>query len=137
MRFGDDVRRQLWFSLAKVGILLGLAAVLLLAVLPHVGGEYGASPLLDSRTVVWLVMELHLMFAAFVLGIPIFAMIVEIVGAATGDERYDRLAREFTRLLALAFTATAVLGVLGLAALTLLYPKVMIYLGKIFSPTAK
>ena len=133
--FGGEVRRHLLLSLVKVGVLLGLAAGLLLIVLPRLRGDYAASPVLDSRTVVWLVMQLHLMFAAFVLGVPIFAMIVEIVGAATKDERYDRLAWEFTRLLALAFTATAVLGVLGLSALVVFYPKFMMYLGKIFSPT--
>ncbi|MFQ5722866.1 MAG: cytochrome ubiquinol oxidase subunit I [Terriglobia bacterium] len=130
-----QLRRELRLSLVKVGVLLGVAAVLLLVVLPRMGGEYGTSPLLDSRTVVWLVMELHLMFAAFVLGVPLFAMIVEIVGAATKDERYDRLAHEFTRLLALAFTTTALLGVIGLAALVLLYPRFLTYLGRIFSPT--
>ncbi len=129
------IRHHIFTSLAKVGALLGLAAVLLLVVLPRIGGDYGTSPILDSRTVVWVVMELHLMFAAFVLGVPMFAMIVEIVGVATKDERYDRLAWEFTRLLALAFTATAVLGVLGLTALIFFYPKFMTYLGKIFSPT--
>ena len=129
------IRHHILTSLVKVGALLGLAAILLLVVLPRLHGDYGTSPILDSRTVVWVVMELHIMFAAFVLGVPIFAMIVEIVGVATKDERYDRLAWEFTRLLALAFTATAVLGVLGLAALVYFYPKFMTYLGKIFSPT--
>ncbi len=135
MSSGSDVRRHLLLSLAKVGALLGMAAGFLLLVLPRLGGDYGSLPLPDSRTVVWLVMQLHLMFAAFVLGVPIFAMIVEIVGAATKDERYDRLAWEFTRLLALAFTATAVLGLLGLAALVFLYPQFMTYLSRIFSPT--
>ncbi|MEE9295840.1 MAG: cytochrome ubiquinol oxidase subunit I [Phycisphaerae bacterium] len=135
MRAGGALRHHLVTSLAKVSALLGTAAVLLLVVLPRLRGDYGSSPVLDSRTVVWVVMQLHLMFAAFVLGVPIFAMIVEIVGVATKDERYDRLAREFTRLLALAFTATAVLGVLGLAALVVLYPKFMAYFGRIFSPT--
>ena len=74
------IRHHIVTSLAKVGVLLGLAAVLLLVVLPRMRGAYGTSPILDSRTVVWVVMELHLMFAAFVLGVPIFAMIVEIVG---------------------------------------------------------
>ncbi|MFQ5742458.1 MAG: cytochrome ubiquinol oxidase subunit I [Acidobacteriota bacterium] len=129
------LRRQLLVSLAKVGALLAVAATLLLVALPRISTEYGTFPVLDSRTVVWVVMELHLMFAAFVLGVPIFAMIVEIVGAATKDERYDRLAWEFTRLLALAFTATAMLGVLGLGALVFLYPKFMTYMGRIFSPT--
>ena len=135
MSVGREIRPPLFASLAKVGVLLSIAAVLVLVVLPRLSGDYATFPLLNSRTVVWLVMELHLMFAAFVLGVPIFAMIIEIVGATTKDDRYDRLAKEFTRLLALAFTATAVLGVLGLAALVLLYPKVMTYLGKIFSPT--
>jgi len=129
------LQRHLLASLTKAALLVGIAAALLLAVLPRLSGAYGEAPLLDSRTVVWLVMQLHLMFAAFVLGVPIFAMIVEIVGAATKDERYDRLAWEFTRLLALAFTATAVLGLVGLAALVVFYPKFMHYLGRIFSPT--
>ena len=131
----SEVRHHLLASLVKVGVLLAAAAGLVFGVLPRTVAVYTASPLLDSRTVVWLLMELHLMFGAFVLGVPIFAMIVEIVGSATGDKRYDRLAWEFTRLLALAFTATAVLGVLGLSALVLFYPQFMTYLGKIFSPT--
>jgi len=131
----SEVRHHLVLSLGKVGLLLTVAALLVFGMLPRTTAQYAASPLLDSRTVVWLVMELHLMFAAFVLGVPIFAMIVEIVGAATKDERYDRLAWEFTRLLALAFTATAVLGLLGLAALVVFYPRFMAYLGGIFSPT--
>lgn len=131
----SELLRQILASLAKVGALVGFAAVLLLWVLPSRGGVYGSSPVLDPRTVVWIVMQLHLMFAAFVLGVPIFAMIIEIVGAATRDERYDRLAWEFTRLLALAFTATAILGVSGLAALILFYPKFMVYLKGVFSPT--
>lgn len=39
---------------------------------------------------------LHLMFGAFIVGVPIFASIVEIIGWRTGDARYDRLAHEFT-----------------------------------------
>jgi cytochrome bd-type quinol oxidase subunit 1 len=130
-----EFQHHLLLSLAKVIALLGISAVLLYAVLPKLQGDYGAAPILSSRTVVWLVMQLHLMFAAFVLGVPIFAMIVEIVGAATKDDRYDRLAREFTGLLALAFTATAILGVLGVASLVFLYPQFMNYLSRLFSPT--
>ena len=39
------------------------------------------------------------MFAAFVLGVPIFAVLVEFVGYKTGDKRYDALGYEFTKLL--------------------------------------
>lgn len=135
MGVGREIRHHLILSIVKVAALLGIATLAVLVLLPRLHAEYGTVPILDSRTIVWFVMELHLMFAAFVLGVPLFAMIVEIVGIATKDERYDRLAHEFTRLLALAFTMTAVLGVLGLLALVLLYPRVMIYLGEIFSPT--
>ncbi len=135
MSTAQEVRRHLVLSLAKVGVLLGIASALVLLVLPAIGADYGDSPIFNPRTVVWVLMQLHLMFAAFVLGVPIFAMIVEIVGVATGDERYDRLAKEFTRLLALAFTATATVGLLGLAALVFFYPKLMTYMGRIFTPT--
>ncbi len=36
---------------------------------------FGLSP----RNVVWIVAQLHLLFAAFVLGVPIFAVIVEFI----------------------------------------------------------
>ncbi len=132
---GRAVRHHLLLSLAKVGAFLGVAAVLLLVVLPKLSGEYVQSPLVDSRTLIWVAMQIHLMFAAFVLGVPIFALIVEVVGAATKSEKYDRLAWEFTRLLTLAFITTAVFGLLGLTALVVLYPKFTVYLGSIFSPT--
>ncbi len=96
------------------------------------GGEanvYRTIGNLDSRTVVWVVAELHLMFAAFVLGVPIFAVIVELVGTRTGDPRYDKLAHELTRLLSAAFSTTAALG--GMLAFLLigLYPTFMERLG--------
>ena len=86
----------------------------------------------DSRLVVWMVAELHLMFAAFVLGVPIFAVLMEVIGVKTRDERYDKLAYEFTRLLSAAYATTAALG--GLLAFSLygLYPKFMGYLTGVF-----
>ncbi len=92
---------------------------------------FGLSP----RRTVWFVAQLHLLFAAFVLGVPIFAVIVEYIGWRTGDLRYDRLAHEFTRLLAAAFATTAALG--GLLAFTLfgLYPKFTGYFMGIFAPS--
>ncbi|MBI4482132.1 MAG: cytochrome ubiquinol oxidase subunit I [Acidobacteria bacterium] len=87
---------------------------------------------LDPRNVVWVVAELHLMFAAFVLGVPIFAVIVEFIGMRTGDVRYDHLAREFTKLLSAAFTTTASLGGLLVFVLFGLYPTLMRFLTQVF-----
>ncbi len=89
----------------------------------------------SNRTAVWVVAELHLMFAAFVLGVPIFALITEIVGVATKNRRYDDLAREFTKLLAMAYTLTAVLGCMLLVLFFVLYPKFTAYMHGLFKPT--
>ncbi|HBH03746.1 MAG TPA: hypothetical protein DDZ42_17815 [Candidatus Rokubacteria bacterium] len=92
---------------------------------------YGTS----ARLVVWIVAELHLMFGAFVLGVPIFASIVEVIGWRGGDPRYDRLAHEFTGLLAAAFSTTAAFGGLLVFALIGLYPRFMTFLTSVFHET--
>jgi cytochrome bd ubiquinol oxidase subunit I len=86
----------------------------------------------DSRIAIWIIAELHLMFGAFVLGVPIFAVTIEIVGWKTKDPRYDKLAHEFTKLLIGAFSFTALLGGLLAFALFGLYPQFMDYLSGIF-----
>ena len=97
--------------------------------------EYRTFPVIGSRTAVWIVAQLHLMFAAFVLAVPMFAIIIEYIGFRSGDERYDKLAHEFTRLLSVSFSFTASLGALLTFFLFILYPKVMDYLLSIFDWT--
>ena len=89
----------------------------------------------SNRIAVWIIAELHLMFAAFVLGVPIFAVITEIVGVTTKEKHYDDLAKEFTKLLAMAYTLTAVLGCILLVLVVILYPKLTGYLSGMFKPT--
>jgi hypothetical protein len=97
--------------------------------------EYRAFFGTSSRVTVWVVAELHLMFGAFVLGVPIFASIVEIVGWRTGERRWDDLAHEFTGLLSAAFSTTAAFGGLLTFALFGLYPRFMAVLTGIFHET--
>jgi len=97
--------------------------------------DYRDLPYISNRVAIWIIAQLHLMLAAFVLGVPIFAVIVEIVGAITKDSRYDRLAKEFTKLLFLAFTSTAIFGAFLLLGLIYFYPKFFHYMSGIFSPT--
>ncbi len=94
--------------------------------------KYRDFPIIGSRVALWIVAELHLMFAAFVLGVPIFAVIVEIVGVCTKSEKYDNLAYEFTKLLPIAFTFTVILGALLAFSLLTLYPHFMNYLMSVF-----
>ena len=97
--------------------------------------EYRAFPKVGSRVAIWVVAQLHLLFAAFVLAVPIFAVIIEFIGYVTKDQRYDDLAYEFTKLLSVSFSFTATLGA-GLAFMLIaLYPKFTNYLMHVFSPT--
>jgi cytochrome bd-type quinol oxidase subunit 1 len=102
---------------------------------PYQEPEYRTFPLIGSRTVVWVAAQLHLLFAAFVLAVPLFAFIIEAIGWKTGDRRYDRLAYEFTKLLSVSFSLTATFGAGLTFLLIILYPKFTTYLMEVFSPT--
>ena len=102
---------------------------------PYEEAEYREFPLVGSRVMVWVIAQLHLLFAAFVLAVPIFALIIEAIGYFTGDERYDKLAYDFTKLLAVSFSLTATFGAFLTFMLIILYPKFTNYLMHIFSPT--
>ena len=102
---------------------------------PYAEAEYRAFPVVGSRVAIWAVAQLHLLFAAFVLAVPIFAFIIEAIGYKTGDLRYDRLAHEFTKLLSVSFSLTATFGAFLTFMLIALYPKFTNYLMSVFSPT--
>src|SRR5436190_21772654 len=95
-------------------------------------GAYRDFPLIGSRAAIWVAAEIHLMFAAFVLGVPIFAVVAEAIGIFGKDQRYDRLAKEFTRLLLIAYSATAIWGAVFVFLLSTLYAGLWAYLTRIF-----
>jgi cytochrome d ubiquinol oxidase subunit I len=123
----------------KFTVILG-AGFLLLAVLKRMlpaatQDGYRFFPLIGSRDWIWIVAQLHLNFAAFVLGVPIFAVTMEFIGWRRADERLDRIAYDFTKLFTLAYTLTAIMGSLFLVSLPVLYPKFIDYMMKILGPT--
>ena len=87
---------------------------------------------LDSRRLVWFLAQMHLFFGAFVLGVPLFAVIIEVIGWKKKDPKFDKLAYEFTSLLSVAYATTAALGGLLAFALFTLYPTFMGYMAGIF-----
>ena len=97
--------------------------------------EYGDFPIIGSRAAVWIAAQLHLFFAAFVLGVPMFAVVAELVGMLNKEERFDKLAKEFTRLLLVSYSATAIWGAVLVFALITLYPRVWGYLAEVFAPS--
>jgi len=123
-------------GLAKVSVIL-VACYFLVQLFQHLANpaDYRAFPVIGSRTLVWVIAEWHLMFAAFVLGVPIFVIITEIIGVVKKSRRFDDLAKEFTRLLAVSYTLTAVLGGALFVALFALYPRFVAHLRVVFEPT--
>ena len=107
-------------------------ALLLLQAAADSVPAYREFPGIGSRAAVWITAEVHLMFAAFVLGVPMFAVVTEAIGIFNKEARYDRLAKEFTRLLLVAYSATAIWGAMLTMALITLYPRFMNYLTAVF-----
>ena len=132
----SPVLRAVFFGLLAFIVLLLTGEVALGAPQEAPGdGDYRAMPYIGSRVFMWVVAELHLMFAAFVLAVPMFALVIEYIGYKTGDKRFDDLAYDFTKLLSVSFSFTATLGALLTFGLIILYPTLTQYLVKIFSWT--
>jgi cytochrome bd-type quinol oxidase subunit 1 len=96
------------------------------------GRTYGDFPLVGGRVAVWVAAQVHLLFAAFVLGVPMFAVVAEAIGIFGGESKYDKLAKEFTRLLLVAYSATAIWGAILSFLLVTIYPNLWVYLAEIF-----
>ena len=107
--------------------------VSLLQAAADTAGAYGRFPGVGARGAVWIAAEVHLMFAAFVLGVPMFAVVTELIGIVGKDTRYDKLSKEFTRLLVFAYSATALWGGVLLFLITTLYPRFWAHMARLFS----
>lgn len=126
-------------SAAGWSVRLGLATLILLALTFAANPAYALEENvyrqfmgIDSRRLVWFLAQMHLFFGAFVLGVPLFAVIIEVVGWNNKDPKFDKLAYEFTSLLSVAYATTAALGGLLAFALFTLYPTFMGYMAGIF-----
>ena len=129
------VRQAVWAVVPVAALLLTVTALPAAAQEAAKEPAYRAFPLIGSRLAVWVVAQLHLNFAAFILGVPIFAVIIEIIGWRTGAPRYDWLSHEFVKLIFAAFSTTALLGAFLLFLFVGYYPKFWAYMTSIFFPT--
>lgn len=126
---------------SRVATILLAAGTIWLVLAPFalaqdtMGPEYRDVAYIGSRNLIWIVAQLHLLLGGFVLGVPIFALVCEIVGYRSGDQRYDILAKEFTKLLIAAFGTTATFGAILLFFLLGLYPRLVNHLAGVFFPT--
>lgn len=83
----------------------------------------GEFPYTGNRTGVWVVAQLHILFAGFILGAPIFVVISEWLGYRKQDPRYDRLAKEVTKVTVILYSMTALTGGLFIFVLLATYPQ--------------
>jgi len=145
MKFVKDGLANRWQAgrLSQILFLLPIAIVLLLTAslafaqggAAHTPVDYRDIPYIGSRNLIWILAEVHLLFGGFVLGVPVFAWICDVIGAITKEDRYNKLAYDFISLTLAAFEMTAMLGATFLLFLIALYPKVVNYLTGIFWPT--
>ena len=80
-------------------------------------------PIGGNRAAVWVVAQLHILFAAFILGAPIFIVVCEILGWKNADSRYERLAKEVTKVTVILYSMTALTGGLFIFVLLATYPQ--------------
>jgi len=120
------VTRSLWIVL---GLVLGGVTVAWAQIPPAPSVEL---PYTGNRTGVWVVAQLHILFAAFILGAPIFAVVSEWLGYKNQDPKYDRLAKEITKVTVILYSMTALTGGLFIFVLLGTYPGFTTWLIKHF-----
>ena len=86
----------------------------------------------SSRAIVWVFVQMHLFFGALVLAVPLFVLVIELIGFKTKDDRYDDMAHEFMKISLTAYAITALFGGTLALALFLLYPQFMNYMMQAF-----
>ncbi|NOZ38143.1 MAG: cytochrome ubiquinol oxidase subunit I [Gammaproteobacteria bacterium] len=87
---------------------------------------------MSSRSIVWVIAQMHLYLAAFVLAVPLFVTVIEWIGVKNRDDRYDDMAHEFMKVSMTAYSLTALFGGTLAFALFLLYPDFMGYMMRVF-----
>ncbi len=112
----NTLHRSIWMIF---GLILGGAAFAFGQVpeAPPVNFPYAG-----NRTGVWVVANLHILFAAFILGAPIFVVVAEWLGYKNNDPKYDRLAKEVIKVTVILYSMTALTGGLFIFVLLATYP---------------
>jgi cytochrome bd ubiquinol oxidase subunit I len=95
--------------------------------------QYGS---VDSRLLMWIIIQQHTYFGGFVLALPIFCVLLEFLGLVAKNPglalRYDGLAQDLLKVALLAISVTAAVGSVMLTMFITLYPSFMQYMGGTF-----
>src|SRR5437870_12688010 len=100
------------------------SALLLLQAAADTTHAYGEFPVIGARAFIWITAEVHLMFAAFVLVVPMMVVVTVAIGIFGGDERYDRVSKGLRSHFLVGYRATAIWGAMLVFGLSTLYVRI-------------
>ncbi len=89
-------------------------------------------PIIGKNVVIAVLVQSHILFAAFIIGAVLIAGTSEYLGMVTKQPRYERFARSLARFVVLLFASGAALAITFVLALITLFPVFFSYLQNIF-----
>ena len=89
-------------------------------------------PIIGKNVVIAVLVQTHILFAAFIIGAVLVAATSEYLGLVTKQPRYERFARNLARFVVLLFASGAALAITFVLALVTLFPVFFSYLQNIF-----
>jgi cytochrome d ubiquinol oxidase subunit I len=89
-------------------------------------------PVIGKNVVIAVLVQTHILFAAFIIGAVLVAATSEYLGLVTKQPNYERFARSLARFVVLLFASGAALAITFVLALVTLFPVFFTYLQNIF-----
>ncbi|AHY45573.1 Bacterial Cytochrome Ubiquinol Oxidase [Rubrobacter radiotolerans] len=89
-------------------------------------------PVIGKNVTIAVLVQGHILFAAFIIGAVLIAATSEYLGMVTKQPRYERFARNLARFVVLLFASGAALAITFVVALITLFPVFFSYLQNVF-----
>jgi cytochrome d ubiquinol oxidase subunit I len=89
-------------------------------------------PIIGKNVVIAVLVQTHILFAAFIIGAVLIAATSEYLGMVTKQNNYERFARNLARFVVLLFASGAALAITFVLALVTLFPVFFSILQNIF-----
>src|SRR3712207_6797913 len=89
-------------------------------------------PIIGKNVVIAVLVQTHILFAAFIIGAVLIAATSEYLGVVTKQPRYERFARNLARFVVLLFASGAALAITFVLSLITLFPVFFSYLQNVF-----
>ncbi|WP_119069736.1 cytochrome ubiquinol oxidase subunit I [Rubrobacter indicoceani] len=89
-------------------------------------------PVIGKNVTIAVLVQGHILFAAFIIGAVLIAATSEYLGMVTKQPRYERFARNLARFVVLLFASGAALAITFVIALITLFPVFFSYLQNVF-----